>query len=67
MLAARQVQKARETAELVLQKTAKHLKGNILLANILAAEKKLDAAIEQMNKAIALDPGRADSYINLAN
>lgn len=50
----------------ILETDANFIEGHILTASIMAAQGKPDAdVVNQVNKAIGLDPTRIDSYISL--
>ncbi len=50
----------------ILAKDPNFIEGHILTASIMAAQSKPDAdVIAQVNKAIAMDPARIESYISL--
>jgi tetratricopeptide (TPR) repeat protein len=56
---------ARARAEKVLERDPKNLNAHLLLANSLAGLKDVDAAVEQIEEAIALEPGRGATYSQL--
>ena len=66
LIGARQFDKAKERADLVLENVPGSIDGHILMANVQAALEKPDLALQEMDKAIALDPNRAVSWLNLA-
>ena len=57
---------ARTRAERVLERNPRNPEALIVLGNALAGLKDLDGAVAEINQAIALDPGRSQSYSNLA-
>lgn len=65
LLLAGQYEDARTRADKVLAIQPKHIEGQVLRANALAGLKNMEAAIEEINEAIALDPSKATSYANL--
>lgn len=58
--------KARERAEIVLVSTPDNTDGLILKGRSLAGEKRYAEAIEELKKAIAADPNKTQTYIDLA-
>ena len=66
LLASGQFDKAKERADLVLENDPNDIDGRILLANVQAALQKPDLAFSEMQKAIALDPKRALTWLDLA-
>jgi tetratricopeptide (TPR) repeat protein len=65
LLLAGQYEDARTRADKVLAMQPKNIEAQVLRANSLAGLKNMDAAIEEINEAIALDPGKATTYANL--
>jgi tetratricopeptide (TPR) repeat protein len=57
--------KAKEHIDLLLQKDANEPQVHEAAANLLSAEADYSGAVLQMQKAIALGPGRWESYLNL--
>jgi tetratricopeptide (TPR) repeat protein len=66
LLVARQFQDAEARARAVLAREPRSVDAFILLGNALAGLNDLDGAIEQLQEAVALDPGRSETYDNLA-
>lgn len=56
---------AKVRAEKALALEPKNVEAQILFANALAGLKDLNAAVEEIEEAIKLDPDRSDSYTNL--
>lgn len=50
----------------VLQKNPNHIDAHVLLADVLFAQEKRDAALAELNRAIEIDPQRVESYLSLA-
>ena len=67
MLLAGQYQDAQGLAQRMLQRNPNDLTGHILLANALAGLKDTDGAVASFEKALALDPGRANTYSELGS
>ncbi len=65
LLLAGQYEDARTRADKVLAPQPKHIEAQVLRANALAGLKNMEAAIEEINEAIALDPNKATTYANL--
>jgi tetratricopeptide (TPR) repeat protein len=65
LLLAGQYEDARTRADKVLATQPKHIEAQVLRANALAGLKNMEAAIEEINEAIALDPSKATTYANL--
>jgi putative PEP-CTERM system TPR-repeat lipoprotein len=65
LLLAGQYEDARTRADKVLVTQPKHIEAQVLRANALAGLKNMEAAIEEINEAIALDPNKATTYANL--
>ncbi len=60
------VSEAEKLRNEILEADANFIEGHILTASIMAAQGKPDAdVVNQVNKAIGLDPTRIDSYISL--
>lgn len=66
LLFARRFDEARRKGEQLLKKNARNLGAQLVVANALAGLKDLNAAVERVEEAIRQDPGRVDSYANLA-
>lgn len=66
LLGSGQFDKAKERADLVLQNNPNDIEAHVLMANVQAALQKPPAALEEMHKAIALDPNRALTWLDLA-
>ena len=66
LLAARELKRAQEQAQLVLDANPTQVDAIILLANTYAALEDPQAAVRQMQEAIRLAPNRALSYVVLA-
>lgn len=66
LLASRQFDKAKERADLVLENNPNDIDARVLSANVQAALDKPDLAFSEMQKAIALDPKRALTWLDLA-
>jgi tetratricopeptide (TPR) repeat protein len=58
--------KARERAEIVLTSAPTNTDGLILKGRSLAGEQRYKEAIEELKKAIASDPSKIETYIDLA-
>lgn len=58
--------KARERAEIVLTSAPNNTDGLILKGRSLAGERRYKEAIEELKKAIASDPNKMETYIDLA-
>ncbi|MBV9959772.1 MAG: tetratricopeptide repeat protein, partial [Acidobacteria bacterium] len=62
-----QIDEAERLANEVLQKNPNHIEGIILRASILSAKNRpAEEVLAEINRAIALDPKRIDSYLSLA-
>jgi tetratricopeptide (TPR) repeat protein len=57
---------AEQLAKDVLQKDANNVEGHILMGGVLFAQKQGEKALDQLNRAIELNPARVDSYLSLA-
>ncbi|MBZ5647041.1 MAG: tetratricopeptide repeat protein [Acidobacteriia bacterium] len=66
MLAAGELSGARDNAEVVLDNVPDDVDARVLLAKVHAARGDTDRAMTEMQKAVLIDPNRADSYIDLA-
>jgi putative PEP-CTERM system TPR-repeat lipoprotein len=56
---------AKSRAEKILARDSKNVDAQIVIANALAEQKDLDAAVEQIEEALKLDPERSLTYTNL--
>lgn len=65
LLGGRQFEEAAKRANLVLALDSKNVDAHILLANSYAAMQNTSASLEEMQKAVQLDPERAQSFLNL--
>lgn len=66
LLLAGQFLDAKTRAERVLTSDPKSVEAQIVIGNALAGMKDLAGAIEQMEEAVKLEPGRSQTYANLA-
>ena len=60
------IKEAERLAKEVLQKDANHIEGHILLASVRTSQKRWDEAKTELDKALALDPKRTESYLSVA-
>ncbi len=60
------LEEAARHAEELLKQDENFIPGRVLWANVLSARGKRDEALKELNKAIALDPARIETYISLA-
>lgn len=66
LLAARQWEDAKSRVSRLLEREPKNIEGQVLLGTALAGLQDFDAAIGQIEEAIALAPDRGRSYASLA-
>jgi tetratricopeptide (TPR) repeat protein len=66
LLGGRQLDKAEEQADAVLAKDSNNAEAHALLANILASKENFEAAVREIQRAIALDPKRSAFFEDLA-
>ena len=57
---------AERLAKEVLQKDGNHIEGHILMGSVLFAQDHKPDAFAELNRAIEIDPKRAESYLSLA-
>ncbi len=62
----KQFDESRERALKILEIDPEHIEALELLAFTLAAEGQYQEAVEYIDKAIAIDPERSDTYFNKA-
>ncbi len=60
------IKEAERLAKEVLQKTSNHIEGHILMASVRTSQKRWDEAKAELDKALALDPKRTESFLSLA-
>jgi tetratricopeptide (TPR) repeat protein len=60
------IREAERLAREVLSKNESHIEGHILLASVRTSQKKWDEAKTELDRAIALEPKRSESYLSLA-
>src|SRR5262249_1839604 len=65
LIVAHNLQQARQQTDVLLKNRPNDPVVHVLLANLLAGEENFPAAIAEIQKALALDPARWDSYVNL--
>jgi tetratricopeptide (TPR) repeat protein len=65
-LLAKQPEKARKHADIVLASAPQDPKGHLLRGRSLIIEKEFDQGIEEFRQAIQLDPDNTNTYIDLA-
>ncbi len=65
LLAGGKPDQAREHAQTVLKLDSQNAEAQVLLSNTYAPD-QLASAIDEAKKAVAMDPSRSDSYLNLA-
>src|SRR5206468_7391228 len=57
---------AERLAQQILQKDPNHIEGHILMGSVLFAQGKKTEALQELNRAIELNPQRVESYLSLA-
>ena len=67
LIAARNLPQAQEQADLLLRDRPNDAKSHFIAANLMAAQAFFPAAIQEMQKAIALDPKATDIRLMLAS
>ena len=60
------ITEAERLAKEILDKDANHIEGHILMGGVLFAQKQIDKAFAELNRAIEIDPKRVESYLSLA-
>jgi tetratricopeptide (TPR) repeat protein len=60
------IKQAEDRAKAVLSKDPNHIEGHILMASVRTSQKRWDEARAELDKAVALDPKRSESYLSLA-
>src|SRR6185369_5587740 len=60
------VSEAERLAQQILQKDPNHIEGHILMGSVLFAQGKRPEALQELNRAIELNPQRVESYLSLA-
>jgi tetratricopeptide (TPR) repeat protein len=65
LIAGNNLQQAQEQVDLLLKKWPNRWQTHVMASSLLTARDNVVAAIAEMEKAIALEPGRSDSYLTL--
>src|SRR6202521_6142026 len=60
------IAEAERLAKDILQKNPNHIEGHILMGSVLFAQDHKPEAFAELNRAIAIDPQRVESYLSLA-
>lgn len=66
LIATGSLQAAQEEADLLIQQRPNESQTHFMVANLLAAQSRYPDAIVEMQKAIAIEPGNWNFYLNLA-
>jgi cellulose synthase operon protein C len=66
LIAGQRFKEAQEQTDVLLQDQANSPMVHSVVANLLAAQGNLPAAIQEIQKAVAVDPNRWESYVELA-